>query len=252
MSMITKDIEKNRNKSVLLFSGGMDSLIFSKLIDPDVLLYIPSGSIYEKIETDKIKFMIDSGIIDKQRTVIESNIINLSMFERDDYIVSNRNAFLVLLASLYGERIILSSVSGDRSTDKDTIFYHLIESLLNHMWQKQHWTEERCFKVWSPFKHLTKTELVKIYLEENNYPDDLLTSYSCYSGKEPVCGQCKPCFRKWVSLINNDIKIPECYYIDNPWDSYWLKEIIPLLSTNSYRGKEDNDWSLALKKVGGL
>jgi hypothetical protein len=94
--MITKDIEKNRNKSVLLFSGGMDSLIFNKLLDPDILLYIPSGSIYEQIETNKIEFMIDSKILEKQKVIIESKTINLSKFERDDYIIPNRNAFLIL------------------------------------------------------------------------------------------------------------------------------------------------------------
>ena len=54
-NVITKEKFKNKGKSVLLFSGGMDSLIFDKLLNPDILLYIPSGSKYKEIESKKIK-----------------------------------------------------------------------------------------------------------------------------------------------------------------------------------------------------
>ena len=56
VNMITKGRERVRGKSVLLFSGGMDSVIFDKLLNPDILLYIPTGPVYEEIETHKIKY----------------------------------------------------------------------------------------------------------------------------------------------------------------------------------------------------
>ena len=52
------------------------------------------------------------------------------------------------------------------------------------MWEEQHWTEKREFKILSPYKNTTKTELVKKYLELNNNPEALFISFSCY---EPKC-----------------------------------------------------------------
>jgi 7-cyano-7-deazaguanine synthase in queuosine biosynthesis len=176
----------------------------------------------------------------------------LSLFERDDAIVPNRNAFLLLFASLYGETLILGSVQGDRSYDKDEVFYARMADLLNHMWQEQHWTEAKNFTVMSPYKNTTKTQLVKDYLADGGNPEILLESYSCYEGKEQLCGWCKPCFRKWVSLHNNGIEIPEKYYKYDPWDAPWLPELKPMLLEGTYRGMEDIDWCLALRDKGKL
>ncbi len=252
VNMITKEKEKPTGKTVLLFSGGMDSMIFDHLLKPDVLLYLPTGSKYEYIETKKLDDMALAGYIDTKKLVVLPDVLNLSLFERDDAIVPNRNAFLLLFASLYGETLILGSVQGDRSYDKDELFYKKMESLLNHMWKEQHWTEEKQFKVMSPYKHTTKTQLVKDYLADGGESEILLESYSCYGGREQVCGWCKPCFRKWVSLHNNGITIPEKYYKHNPWDAPWLPELKTLILEGRYRGTEDIDWCAALRDKGKL
>ena len=237
-NMITKGKEKATGKMVLLFSGGMDSVIFDHLLKPDVLLYLPTGSKYEDIETKKMLDLTSKGYVDGSKLVVLPDVLNLSKFERDDAIVPNRNAFLLLFASLYGETLILGSVQGDRSYDKDEIFYDKMEALLNHMWQEQHWTEEKSFKVMSPYKNTTKTQLIKDYLADGGKPEILLESYSCYEGKEELCGWCKPCFRKWVSLHNNGIVIPENYYKNDPWNAPWLPELKPIILEGRYRGME--------------
>ena len=253
VNMITDNKEKQKNKMVLLFSGGMDSIIFDHLLKPDVLLYIPTGSKYESVETQKLNDLIDKGYIDGNKLVMLNNVLNLKQFERDDAIVPNRNAFLLLFASLFGEYLILGSVQGDRSYDKDEIFYTKMIELLNHMWQEQHWTEERTFKVLSPYKNTTKTQLVKDYLADGGKPEILLESYSCYEGQYwSLCGWCKPCFRKWVSLHNNKIEIPEHYYKNKPWEAPWLPELKPVILQGRYRGMEDVDWIAALSDKGHL
>ena len=257
VNMITKCKEKPTGNMVLLFSGGMDSVIFDHLLKPDVLLYLPTGSKYEYIETKKLDVLAMKGYIDSQKLVVLPDVLNLSSFERDDAIVPNRNAFLLLFASLYGETLILGSVQGDRSYDKDEIFYKKMEALLNHMWKEQHWTEERSFKVISPYKNTTKTQLIKDYLADGGKPEVLLESWSCYDPQveyllhpEQACGWCKPCFRKWISLHNNKIVIPENYYKNDPWKAPWLSELLPLVMKCKYRGSEDLDWCVALQDKG--
>ena len=252
VNMITKRKEKPTGNMVLLFSGGMDSVIFDHLLKPDVLLYLPTGSKYEYIETQKLDDLAMKGYIDSTKLVVLSDVLDLSLFERDDAIVPNRNAFLLLFASLYGETLILGSVQGDRSYDKDEVFYTRMSDLLNHMWQEQHWTEAKNFTVMSPYKNTTKTQLVKDYLADGGKPEILLESYSCYEGKEQLCGWCKPCFRKWVSLHSNGITTPEKYYKYNPWDAPWLPELKSMLLEGTYRGMEDIDWCLALRDKGKL
>ena len=242
-NMITKGKEQVRGKSVLLFSGGQDSLIINYLMKPDVLLNISMNSNYDKTERNTF----DSIGIDQSKLVNLDDVIDLGIFERDDAIIPNRNAHLTLLASHFGETIWLGSVHGDRSFDKDEKFYTRMEDLLNHMWQAQHWTEERRFTISSPFKDRTKTDLVNEYLTFGGNQLYLLTSYSCYEGEEQHCGQCKACFRKWVSLENNGIDT-EGYWKKNPWDSSWLEDVLASIYNGGYRGKEDTDIINALDK----
>ena len=237
MKMITDQKETVRNKTVLLYSGGMDSLIIDQIMKPDVLLNISMDSNYDKRERLSMKY--------DDRMIFLDDVLNLGQYERDDAIIPNRNAHLVLLASHYGETILLGSVSGDRSFDKDEKFYMRMEDLLNHMWQEQHWTEERKFEVYSPYKDKTKTELVKEFLENEGQVTALAESYSCYEGGEKHCGTCKACFRKWVSLENNGIKFKD-YWIDDPKSANWVDEIKDAVYTRSYRGKEDEDVQKAM------
>lgn len=248
LNVITTGKEKVKNKSVLLFSGGMDSVMFDVLLNPDILLYVPTGSNYEDIETKKIKQLAEDGIIDKDKLIILDSTLKLSLFERDDLIVPNRNAYLVLLASHFGETIYLGSVYGDRSFDKDKTFYKLMNDLLNYIWQEQHWTEQRVFNVTSPYKDVTKTELIKKYLAAGGKVEHILTSYSCYKGEPQACGVCKPCVRKAVSLICNDIDIPKEYFENNPMTASWIPEVLPLIKEGKYRGREDKEFMIALNK----
>lgn len=52
MKMITDMREQVRGKSVLLYSGGMDSLMIDFLLEPDVLLNISMNSNYDKRERE--------------------------------------------------------------------------------------------------------------------------------------------------------------------------------------------------------
>ena len=241
MKMITDMREEVRGKSVLLYSGGMDSLMIDFLLEPDILLNISMNSNYDKRERESFP---------KGKEIIYlDDVLNLGQYERDDAIVPNRNAHLVLLASHYGEHIMLGSVSGDRSFDKDEKFYLRMEDLLNHMWQAQHWTEERRFTISSPFKDRTKTDLVNEYLTFGGNQLYLLTSYSCYECDEQHCGQCKACFRKWVALENNAIDT-RGYWKKNPWDSSWLEDVLTSIYNGGYRGKEDTDIINAANNAG--
>ena len=244
----TRNPFKVQNKSVLLFSGGMDSIMYAYLLKPDILLYVTTNSKYEKKELERLERIVEK-LDMKESLVIEKDVLDLRRWERDDYIIPNRNVYLILVASMYGETIELSSVNGDRSKDKDREFFVYMEELLNHIWDKQHWTQKREFTITSSFKHLTKTELLKKYLKEGGESEIIKDSWSCYNNGIKPCGICKPCFRKWVALENNGIDT-DGYWENEPWKAPWLPSLLPKILKGEYRGMEDIDIVNALKKKG--
>ncbi len=241
MGLITDNKAKVINKKVLLFSGGMDCLCVNQIYDPDVLLHINYGGKYGEIEKKSIDKLIKIGAIDEKKLVTIDIGDWLGKRERDDLIIPNRNAYFILLASELGDTLWLASVKGDRSKDKDFEFFRAIERLLDHMWEEQHWCNQRTFRVCSPVKEYTKVELIEKYFNCGGKYEWLLESYSCYSGEEKHCGKCKPCIRKAIALFNSNIAIPEDYFKENPRDNKEILELKDLIVKGKYRGAEDKD-----------
>jgi 7-cyano-7-deazaguanine synthase in queuosine biosynthesis len=235
--MITEEKKNPSGKSVLLFSGGMDSLIMNHLLSPDILLIFWHNNTYEKQEKKAINELIKNNMIDQKKIIIDSSF-SLSKIERDDAIIPNRNLLFIAQATNYGEVIYLGSVYGDRSFDKSLKFLNRCEDLFDYLYSEQHWCSAHTFKILAPFKALTKTQLVNKFLTNNGDASHLLTSRSCYSSTDKPCGWCKPCFRKWVALKNNQINMKN-YFENLPQDAPFLSEILPLVKRNEYRGKED-------------
>ena len=178
----------------LLYSGGMDSWIINKLLDPEILIYFNMNTRYSQMEIERLP---------KETKVID---LDLSYFERDDKIIPMRNLILVSLASIYADEIIIGATSGDRVLDKSDQFGFLASNLLSYLWQPQHWTEGKSIRVRLPFKHHSKTQMV-LLLKEKGLPieEAFHESFSCYdpSASGDPCWRCKPCLRKWVAFKNN-------------------------------------------------
>lgn len=216
----------------------MDSWLIDKIWHPDVKLYINIGNEYSKYEI--VKLDSDVHIYDMKF---------LSQLEREDKIIPLRNLYFLSFATNFGEEICLGATNGDRVLDKSLQFGKQTEDLFNYLYQKQHWTEEKRFKINLEFKSLTKTELLKKYLDQGgNIEEAFFGSFSCYNPRnKEECWKCKPCFRKWVSFKLNgyqtskkiiDIVVP-----------YILEDIYPSILNNTYgRKKEEQEILKAIKE----
>lgn len=236
-------------KSVLLFSGGMDSLMAARLLDPDVLLYVRHGARYEPSEIFAIGSLLAGGHADGQKLRMES-LDGLGKFARPDEIIPMRNLFMLAMAAQFGERLYIGAMHGDRSLDKSSGFLALAASLFDYLHQEQHWCAPRTFSIEAPFLAETKTTLVARYLAAGHPPEALLASFSCYTPGETgqPCGQCKPCFRKWVALANNGIRT-DGYFAAEPVSAPWLPAVWDSVKAGTYRGAEDAEWVAALRTV---
>jgi 7-cyano-7-deazaguanine synthase in queuosine biosynthesis len=248
-------VYKQTGKSVLLFSGGMDSIIHAELLNPDMILRISLGETYEKMERQQALKVVFEMAWEKKFKEIR-NVFNFTEMELDNLIIPNRNAYLILKASEYGDKIYLSAIEGDTNKDKDEPFFPLMQNLLNHLWEEHGWTETRKFEVLAPFQKMTKTELLAAFLARQRATGHtekeailpILTSYSCFTGDEKPCGICKPCMRKAVALVNNGFNIyeNEGYFVNDPLEGLEkLKDKFP----GNYRGREGYDTLMAYAKM---
>lgn len=185
-------------KAVILYSGGMDSYCLNKLYPNKDLLYI-------NIDTSDGDFEIS--ILPSSVKIIN---IPLSQFELENKIIPLRNCFFVMIASQWYSKIYIGATLGDTTKDKDYIFKALMESILNYFGLDFHKTSHqfRPFKVEMPFKELTKTEILKSYLDSGYSPEDIIReSRSCYNGQEKIeCGICRSCLRKFIAFKNNRVE----------------------------------------------
>lgn len=179
-------------KKVLLYSGGMDSYLISKLWKPNVKLYVDLNSKYSKKEIEHLP------------QDVEVVSLNLGRWERPDAIIPLRNLYLVMVATNYGDEICLGATAGDRVLDKSYKFAEMASNLLSYLYSPQHWTEGRKIKINLDFKGLTKEELLRKFLNKGgNIETAWAESYSCYSGLKEPCFSCKACVRKSAAFFAN-------------------------------------------------
>jgi len=226
-------------RTVLLFSGGLDSVCIAGLMQPDVLLRVPTNSDYDMREAVKAGELAQRYFPNSYYNV--APLIDLHPFERPDHIVPLRNLYMVTHAAQYGETIWLGAVEGDRTLDKSKPFIHMATEMLNFLMQNQHWCERHRYLVLLPVKHMTKRELVSWYVESRLDTRALTESWSCYKSTTLACGDCKPCIRRWVALTLNGVD--PGVYDSNPQTSRTLINMRAAAAegAGNYRGREDAD-----------
>lgn len=243
-------------KRVLLFSSGMDSFIINKLEEPDILLFIDNKSQYSTEERD----FLEKRTLDN--LVIFEDIVNHSKIEMSNKIIPARNMYFLIIASYFGDDIILGATAGDRSTDKDKKFETLMTTTLRHIYSQSHWCEGRAISIDFKYKSYTKEDLVRLYVEKRadegvgihqSVRELVEDSFSCYTPiNHEQCNRCKPDIRKFLAILGaTGIDISD-YYNNKPRD-YFTKEMIQEwvenLSKDKSRGKESIQTINALRML---
>lgn len=193
------------DRTVLLYSGGLDSYALAALAKPDLLLYVDTGTTYGRVEQARI--MTPPALTHRYTS---TSLRDLALFERfSDMILPGRNAHLVLVAANYANTILMAATAGDAVHDKDQQFADLMNPLLAHLYSKQNWLPEgRPVRLELPAKQTTKRQLVAKYLHAGHDPAHLATrTFSCYkpTADGEHCAACKPCVRKWAALVVHGI-----------------------------------------------
>lgn len=177
---------------ILLYSGGLDSFIAWEYLKRPKTIYFDLRHRYSKHERRAIQKTIPWTIIDSS--------LNLGHWEKDDADIPMRNAFMIMLASMYDKEIVLVVQKGEMSIpDRSSQFFFSFAAWLN--WMKG----ENGHTLTSPFFDMTKTQMVKWYIDQGLSAHQLVKTRSCFSDEEEPCGACGACFRRWVAFRNNGI-----------------------------------------------
>lgn len=182
---------------VLLYSGGVDSWLISKLWKPDVLLYINIHGSYSDIELRNLP---------EGTLVVDFPFLGTTEQEGTRYIPL-RNLYFLMIASTFGDELCLGATAGDRGcADKTPEFLQMAEDVLNTLLAEQSVAEGRTIRIERRFVEMSKDQMMKEYLAGGG---DIETAYretfSCFNPSEDgsPCMACKPCFRRFVTFYNN-------------------------------------------------
>jgi 7-cyano-7-deazaguanine synthase len=185
---------------VLMYSGGMDSYIISRVFDFDVFVFVLLGNEDNKREYERV--LQDPFILEKLETV---DLSALGQFELLNKILPFRNHILALIGAQYGSEVYFGFTGGDTTKDKDFVFKSQMEGIMNYFALDQHKVlhTNYPYTVNMPYKEYSKGQMVAEYAESGYNIDDLkYKSRSCYSNREKECGQCRSCHRKYVALAS--------------------------------------------------
>ena len=177
---------------ILLYSGGLDSYIAWEYLKRPKTIYFDLGHQYALYEMMAIHETIPGTKIDDS--------LHLGQWEKDDADIPMRNAFMIMIASMYDKDIVLVVQKGEMSIpDRSDQFFFSFPQWLN--WMK----DESGHTLTSPFFDMTKTQMVEWYVNQGLSTERLVQTRSCFSSQDEPCGACGACFRRWVALMNNGI-----------------------------------------------
>ena len=192
------------DREVLLFSGGVDSLIAFHFLQEPKPIYIKMNHRYQEKEIAAVKEL--------EKLIPSLNVEyiqgpHLGQFEfGDSAYIPQRNFHLALLASHFGNKIYIVGIKGDNVPDKSPAAFKTMSFAMNFVKKP----DEPRIKIVSPFWNKTKPDIINWFI--HNYPRAyvekvLKTSVSCYDQNTMgSCGNCFACARKWLSLEYCGIK----------------------------------------------
>jgi 7-cyano-7-deazaguanine synthase in queuosine biosynthesis len=184
-------------------------------------------------EMEMVKKLIPKTTIDDR--------LNLADWEEKGANIPLRNAFLIMIASKYDKDVVLVLQRGEMEIpDRSVYFVNTFGEWLTFLWNEQ-------VTVSTPFFDMTKTDMVKWYLDRGLDPNILISTRSCYSPEEKPCGNCAACFRRWVAFTNCGLEEEYDYPIKN-FDG--LKKYVDKMQRGLYEEKRTSETLLALKKAG--
>ena len=232
---------ENNGKEVLLFSGGMDSLISYFYVGKPQLIYFCLNHRYEYREFDVIQ-RLERMLNTKVKF---SRMFNLRKYEHPDAHIPLRNYYVaqgVLSEFPDVTKIYLACQKGEQSIpDRSPEFFKDITHILSK-------EAERPVEVINTFPDMTKVQMVKWYMENVGDVEILKASVGCYSAEDIHCGSCGACLRRSVAFAANNIPLDEMKNNIKKWTG--ITEYIDKMKAGKYDAERTEETLKVFKDWG--
>lgn len=209
-------------KTVIMLSGGLDStlalMIAQKMelnLSP-VGVYVDLGQPYNKKERAIVRKLAKTYNV-KEITckIISEENGNVPTIE--DQVIDGRNMTLATIGANFGDRIWLCALDGemhDFMPDKNEKFFSKATTALSQAYGRE-------IRVETPFKHLTKADLIALALDSGISEKEIKATSTCYHPTLKRCGECSACVKRFIALKLNGIT--ERYSVDPLESDYAIK-----------------------------
>lgn len=209
---------------VVLISGGLDSYIAYRygktLYDNVVPMFINYNQPYLEKEKKSIS-NLSINPINITCDLCSEELENIPTIKNQE--IYGRNLLLCFYGSTIGDIVWLSSLQTEMNLtsvrDKHPEFFLMTSALLTYIMKSKR--NETIIE--SPFKNMTKSEVIALGLNIGITKEELKNTSSCYHEKFHNCGLCSTCFKRWISMINNNI---EEDYVNIPYKNDYAQSII--------------------------
>lgn len=227
-------------KEILLYAGGLDCFVAWHYLGKPQAVHFDLGDRnrdheYRAIDTLARRCGIRLSV---------SRELDLGQWEGSGGLIPLRHMHLAMLACHRADTIWCIGVKGDHAADRNPEAFAYISAVVSEFVGRE-------IRVASPFWDMTKTEVVRWYIDQSLPVEYLHDTYSCRTANGSIlhCGRCEGCLHRWVALANNNI---EAEFAANPWQWERMQDSYrPAASADArLRERRDDDLMLALASVG--
>jgi len=197
-------MNKTGKKSMILLSGGLDSLVclgvFKEQYNIDFALFFDYGQRSYKKELEAVKKICKHYNV-KLKKINLPWLKNLSktsvltqklkeIMEDDNVWIPNRNGLFLNIAGTYAEELNYSYVLFGANAQEATEFPDNSKAFIEKINRGFQHSIKKVVTVVAPLVDCDKNEIVRLAIE-NSVPLEYV--WSCYSDQEKHCGICKSC-----------------------------------------------------------
>lgn len=247
-----------RQTLAVMVSGGIDSLVafhYAQYKGYNAIpVFVDVGQPYVEPERELCRKFFGSRLVEFKADMCNPTFGNLPTINSQE--IYGRNLMLALFGAIVADHIWIAALETEMNqtavADKRPEFFLAASSILTLIFHNK----QKKTTVETPFENMTKSDVVKLGIELG-LKDAIVESRSCYDPDHHSCGKCSTCFKRWVSMINNDL--PTEQFAFPPYQNDYAQRILADMAdlrehhktSERYSAKRIEETFRAMEKVNG-
>lgn len=198
---------------VTLVSGGIDSLVMSKIIDvqgeKQIPLFIDYGQLAREKEWSACRKVLKASILPEPAkvdlsgygTLLSSGITDRTKDIHDDAFLPGRNLLFLVVGGSYAHYRGVKKVAVGLLSEKFHLFPDQTQRFIVNANIAIDEALNDSIAIVTPLMNFAKSDVISL---ARHYKLPLNDTYSCHSGNEKYCGKCVSCL-EIINSIGNDL-----------------------------------------------